>query len=144
MSALRTTAICLGLPLVVGLIGLVVALAIAGDLPDRVALHAGTGPIRGWTSQDSAPLYVLAAPAAGVVVAALALAALRRPRLAAALGTAVAALGACVILGMLWEQRGLADPRRSPGASGASIALGVVLAVLLGTAAAAAARRRAV
>ena len=138
----RVVAVCLGLPLLVGVIGLAVALLIADDLPDRVALHAGTGPVRAYADRGTAVAYVLLGPLAGAAAAALILAVTRRrpsgPRIAAAVGTGIAVLGTFVFLGMLWEQRGLDDPRESPGASGVAIVVAVALAVVVGGAAAAA------
>ena len=144
--SVRVVAVCLGLPLLVGVAGLAVALLIADDLPDRVALHAGAGPVRSYADRDMAIAYVFLGPVAGAVAAALILALTRRrpsgPRLAAAIGTAIAALATCVYLGMLWEQRGLYDPRESPGASGVAIVVAVAVAVVLGWAAAAALPQR--
>ena len=144
--SVRVVAVCLGLPLLVGIVGLVVALLIADDLPDRVALHAGTGPVRAYADRGTAIAYVLLGPVAGAAAAALILAVTRRrpsgPRLAAAVGTAIAAFATCVFIGMLWEQRGLYDPRESPGASGVAVVAAVAAAVVLGGAAVAALPQR--
>ena len=56
-------------------------------------------------------------------------------RLAAVAATGIAVLGTFLLVGMLWEQRGLYDPRQSPGLDGVllpAIALAAVLAVAAG------------
>jgi hypothetical protein len=140
-------ALCVGVPVLAGVVGLVVALAISGELPERVAVHVDTGGPRGYTGRATAIALVAVGPAVGVAAAAFLLFVARgRPaaqRLAAAAATGIAVLGAFLVVGMLWEQRGLHDPRQSPGLDGVLLPA-LVLAALLATGAgvlAAASRR---
>jgi hypothetical protein len=62
-------------------------------------------------------------------------------RLAAAAATGIAVLGTFLIVGMLWEQRGLFDPRESPGLDGVILPAIVAAAALAAVAALLASRR---
>jgi len=139
--------VCLGAPVLVGVVGLVVALAISGDLPERVAVHVDTGQPRGYTGRGTAVALVAIGPAVGLVAAAFGLLIARgRPgwqRLVAAASTGIAVLLTFLVVGMLWEQRGLYDPRQSPGLDGVilpAFVLSAVLAVAAGALASASRR----
>jgi hypothetical protein len=131
--------VCVGAPLLAGIVGLVVALAISGDLPDRVAVHVDTGEPRGYTGRGNAIALVAIGPALGLIAAAIGLLVARGrsgwQRLAAAASTGIAVLLTFLVVGMLWEQRGLYDPRQSPGLDGVilpALVLSAVLAVAAG------------
>jgi hypothetical protein len=131
--------LCLGAPLLAGIVGLIVALAISGDLPERVAVHVDTGEPRGYTGRGTAIALVLIPAVAGAVAGAFLLLVGRGHavgrRLAAVAATGIAVLGTFLLVGMLWEQRGLYDPRQSPGLDGVllpAIALAAILAVAAG------------
>jgi multisubunit Na+/H+ antiporter MnhF subunit len=130
----RMVLLCVGVPVLVGVVGLAVALAISGDLPERVAVHVDTGAPRGYTERGTAIALVAVPAVAGIVAGAFLLLISRGRtagrRLAAVAATGIAVLGTILLVGMLWEQRGLFDPRQSPGLD-AVLVPAVVLAALL-------------
>jgi hypothetical protein len=134
------TAASLAAPVVAGLIGLAVVLAIAGDVPDRVALMLASGGPGGYTGRGTATALVALGPLAGLVVGGTLLA-LRRRRLAAGLGTAVAVFGTWVVAAVHWGHRGLPDPRGAPAVTEV-VVLALLAAALVGALVAAAARDR--
>jgi hypothetical protein len=139
--------VSLGAPLLAGIVGLIAALAISADLPERVAVHVDTGEPRGYTGRGTAIALVAVGPVLGMIAAAIGLLVARGrsawQRLAAAVSTGIAVLGTFLVVGMLWEQRGLYDPRQSPGLDGVivpAVALSAVLALAAGALASASRR----
>jgi multisubunit Na+/H+ antiporter MnhF subunit len=126
--------LCVGVPVLVGVVGLVVALGISGDLPERVAVHVDTGAPRGYTGRGTAIALVAVPAVAGIVAGAFLLLVSRGRtagrRLAAAAATGIAVLGTVLLVGMLWEQRDLFDPRQSPGLDSVLLPALVLAAVL--------------
>jgi hypothetical protein len=67
----RTTMITVGAPVLVGVLGLLVFLAIRSQLPDPVATHWGPGGPNGFTALRWAPLPVLVGAVLGLALGAL-------------------------------------------------------------------------
>lgn len=103
----------LGGPAAVGLAGLLLLLGFRDQLPDPVAVHWGADGADGFASPDRALLLVWTGPVAGAAFGALTLAVYRADqalrRHAASLATGFATFVTAVVVGSLWQQRGLAD-----------------------------------
>jgi hypothetical protein len=100
-------------PAAVGLAGLLLVLGFRHRLPDPVAVHWGADGAYGFASPDRALLLVWTGPVAGAAFGALALAVYRADgalrRHAAGLAVGLATFVTAVLVGSLWQQRGLAD-----------------------------------
>jgi hypothetical protein len=133
MTSRRATwAIVVGGPLLVGLPGLLAALAARPELPGRVAIHWGTAGPDGFASPVVAVLTVVLGPVTGVLAGGILLAtgggqhAVARP--AAAVANGISAFVTVGAAGSLWLQRGLADGADAPDIQGVLV-VAVVVAV---------------
>ncbi|HEV7653299.1 MAG TPA: hypothetical protein VGP36_00985 [Mycobacteriales bacterium] len=135
----RTALIIVGAPVLVGVLGVLLFLAIRGDLPDPVATHWSTSSPDGFTARSRAVVPVLIGPVAGLLLGTLGGWYGRREpialRGAAGLSTGTSVFVTAAMLGSLWRQRGLADAADAPGI-GLVLVFALLVGVLLGAAAA--------
>lgn len=136
----RTVLLVAGIPVLVGVVGVLVLLAIRSELPDPVATHWDRGGPDGFTARAGVLPLVLLGPVLGALVGGL-IAALTRGepagrRIAAGTATGVAGFVTLVLVGSLWRQRGLADAAAAPGVGGVLV-VALLVGLLLGVATAA-------
>jgi hypothetical protein len=135
----RMALITVGAPVLVGVLGVAVFLAIRSSLPDPVATHWGSSGADGYTSLRWAVLSVLLGAVIGLALGAVVGWYGRREpaarRLGVGPGTGTAVFVTAVAVGSLWKQRGLADPVLAPEIDD-MLVIGLLLGVLLGVAAA--------
>ena len=135
----RTAALIVGVPVLVGVLGVVVLLTIRSSLPDPVATHWDNSGPDGFTSRSWAVLPVLVGAVLGLFLGGIAGWYGRREpaarRLAAGLAAGTSVFVTGIAVGSLWEQRGLASAADAPGIGGVLVV--ALLAGLLAGAAAA-------
>jgi Protein of unknown function (DUF1648) len=135
----RTTLIIVGAPVLVGVLGVAVFLAIRSSLPDPVATHWDPAGPDGFTSRAGALLPVLLGPVLGLLLGVpLGWYGRHEPiarRFATGLGAGTAVFVTAVVVGSLWKQRGLADAADAPGIDDVLV-VGLLLGIGLGIAAA--------
>jgi hypothetical protein len=135
----RTALLIAGVPVLVGVLGVAVLLAIRSSLPDPVATHWDNSGPDGFTARSWAVLPVLLGAVSGLVLGSvIGWYGRREPaarRLAAGLAAGTSVFVTAIAVGSLWEQRGLADAAGAPGIGGVLVAA-LAAGLLAGVAAA--------
>lgn len=134
----RLTMVLVGLPVAIGVVGVLLARSWRSDLPDPVATHWGlSGPPDGYSPLNQAIWLAGLGSILGLVIGATMLALAARVPEARRGGAAVVAgsstLVTSILVGTLAIQRGIDDASRAPGVGavlGVSFMLAAIMAVL--------------